>query len=163
MKIKVGDAAPEFSLPDQNGELHSLAETRGSWTLVYFYPKDDTPGCTKEACSIGELFPAFEKIDAKVFGISVDPVKSHKKFAEKYELPFTLLSDEKKEVVDSYGVWQEKQMMGRTFMGTVRTSFLLDPRGTVAKVYEKVKPELHAEEVLADIKAFQKAVKDRFH
>ena len=162
MKIKVGDAAPEFSLPDQNGDLHSLAETRRSWTLVYFYPKDDTPGCTKEACSIGELFPAFEKLDAKVFGISVDPVKSHKKFAEKYKLPFTILSDEKKEVVEKYGVWREKKMMGREFMGTVRTSFLLDPRGTVAKVYEGVKPEVHAEEVLADIKGFQKAIKDKF-
>ena len=162
MKIKVGEAAPEFSLPDQDGEMHSLAEARGSWTLVYFYPKDDTPGCTKEACSIGELFPAFEKLDAKVFGISVDPVKSHKKFAEKYQLPFTILSDEKKEVVEKYGVWQRKKMMGRDFMGTVRTSFLLDPRGTVAKVYENVKPEVHAEEVLADIKTYQKAIKDKF-
>lgn len=162
MKIKVGDSAPEFSLPDQDGEIHSLSETLGSWTLIYFYPKDDTPGCTKEACSIGELFPAFEKIDAKVFGISVDPVKSHKKFANKYKLPFTLLSDEKKETVEKYGVWQNKKMMGREYMGTVRTSFLLDPRGAVAKIYEGVKPEEHAEEVLADIKAFQKAVREKF-
>ncbi len=162
MKIKVGDPAPEFSLPDQSGELHSLAETRGSWTLIYFYPKDDTPGCTKEACFVGEAFPAFEKLQTYVFGISADSVKSHKKFSDKFKLPFPILSDEAKNTLEAYGVWQQKKMMGREFMGTVRTSFLLDPRGTVAKIYEKVKPEVHAEEVLEDIKTYQKAIKEKF-
>ncbi len=149
---KVGIKAPGFKLSDQNGEMHSLAEAKGSWVLVYFYPKDDTPGCTKEACSIGELYPDFQKLDAVVFGISVDSVKSHKKFEEKYSLPFTLLSDEKKEVVNAYGVWALKKMMGREYMGVVRTSFLIDPSGKIAKVYEKVKPEVHVEEVLRDLK-----------
>ncbi len=152
----VGKPAPDFSLPDQEGKTHSLAHHRGEWILLYFYPKDDTGGCTKEACSIGAVYPSFQKLKVKVFGVSVDPVKSHKKFAEKYKLPFTLLSDEKKEVVNLYGVWQLKKMMGREYMGTVRTSFLIDPEGNIAKVYEKVNPELHAEQVLADLGALQK-------
>src|SRR5258708_4577149 len=133
MKIKIGDKAPEFSLPDQEGNMHSLSGSLGQWVLIYFYPKDDTPGCTKEACSIGQAYPAFEKLKAKVFGISVDPVKSHKKFAEKYDLPFTILADEKKETVEAYGVWANKKFMGREYMGTMRTSFLIDPKGKVAK------------------------------
>ena len=119
--------------------------------MVYFYPKDDTPGCTKEACAIRDDIPRFDKLKVKVLGISVDSVKSHKKFAEKYKLPFTLLSDEKKEVVKKYGVWQKKKFMGREYMGTLRTSFLIDPAGKIAKIYESVKPEVHAEEVLKDL------------
>jgi thioredoxin-dependent peroxiredoxin len=120
--------------------------------LLYFYPKDDTPGCTKQACMIRDSFPAFKKLKIQVFGVSVDSVKKHAKFAEKYELPFTLLSDEEKKVVGMYDVWQKKKFMGREYMGTMRTSFLIDPEGKIAKVYEGVKPEIHAEEVLADLK-----------
>lgn len=147
----VGQQAPEFTLPDQDGVEHSLPEYRGKWVLLYFYPKDDTPGCTIEACTIRDQFKDFKKIDAVVLGVSTDSVASHKKFALAYELPFTLLADENKEVVGQYGVFGEKKFMGRTYMGTSRTSFLIDPSGKIAKVYEKVKPELHAAQVLADL------------
>lgn len=150
--LAVGTIAPDFSLPDQNGEIHSLADYRGRYTLVYFYPKDDTPGCTKEACAIRDAWPEFEKIGAAVLGISTDPVASHKKFEAKYELPFTLLSDASKEVVNVYGVWGIKKFMGRTYEGTHRVSFLINPEGVIQKVYDPVKPEVHADEVLADIK-----------
>jgi peroxiredoxin Q/BCP len=123
---------------------------------VYFYPKDDTPGCTKQACAIRDNFPEFKKLGITVFGISVDGEKSHKKFEEKYELPFTLLADTEHAVVDAYGVWGTKKFMGREYKGTLRTSFLINPEGVIAKVYENVKPEVHAEEVLADVAAFQK-------
>jgi peroxiredoxin Q/BCP len=152
---KASENAPEFTLPDQDGVEHALSSYRGKWVLLYFYPKDDTPGCTIEACTIRDQFKDFQKIDAVVLGVSTDSVKSHKKFAIAYELPFTLLADEHKEVVGSYGVFGEKKMMGRTYMGTHRTSFLINPEGKIAKVYEKVKPELHAAEVLADLKQFQ--------
>lgn len=149
-----GSEAPDFVLPDQEGKSHRLSEYRGRWVLLYFYPKDDTPGCTKEACMIRDAFPRFEGIHAHVFGVSKDSVESHKKFAEKYNLPFPLLADEDVMVNKLYGVWQEKKMMGKIYMGTLRTSFLIDPEGTIRKVYPKVKPEVHAEEVLADLKEF---------
>ena len=149
--------APRFSLPDQNGRIHALADERGQWVLLYFYPKDDTPGCTKEACAIRDSFPDFKKLKIAVFGISIDSVASHKKFEQKYELPFTLLSDDKKEIVKKYGVWGRKKFMGRSYEGTLRTSFLIDPDGRIAKVYEDVNPVLHAEEVLADLRSFLKA------
>ena len=151
MTLSPGNAAPGFSLADQNGNVHTLAQYTGKWVLVYFYPRDDTPGCTKEACALRDNFPEFEKLDIVVVGISTDSVKSHDKFAKKYELPFTLLADESKEVVESYGVWGPKKFMGREFLGTHRTSFLIDPDGKVAKVYEKVKPDAHAAHVLADL------------
>lgn len=151
MKLKIGQSAPNFTLPDQNGKDHKLSDYKGSWVLVYFYPKDDTPGCTKEACSIRDNFPKFKKSKAIVLGVSVDSVKSHAKFAEKYDLPFILLSDEDKKVVKKYGVWAKKKFMGKEYMGTVRTSFLIDPAGKIAKIYEKVNPETHAEEVLKDL------------
>lgn len=151
MKLKVGQLAPDFALPDQDGKKHALSDYRGKWALLYFYPKDDTPGCTKEACDIRDTFPRFGKLKAVVFGVSVDSVKSHKKFAEKYKLPFILLADENKKVVEQYGVWAKKKFMGREYMGTFRTSFLIDPKGKIAKIYENVKPEGHAEEVLADL------------
>ncbi len=132
--------------------MHTLKEYQGEWLLLYFYPKDDTPGCTIEACTIRDQFQDFKKIGAKVIGISTDSVQSHKKFADAYELPFTLLADENKEVVGEYGVFGEKKFMGRTYMGTTRASFLIDPKGKVAKVYEKVKPATHAAEVIADLK-----------
>lgn len=151
---KVGTRAPLFTLEDEEGKKHTLGSYQGKWVLVYFYPKDDTSGCTKEACAIRDSYPAFKKLDAVVFGISADSVTSHKKFAEKYELPFTLLSDPKKKTIRAYGVWQKKTFMGKKYMGIVRTSFLIDPMGVVKKVYEKVKPDLHAEEVLRDLKEF---------
>jgi peroxiredoxin Q/BCP len=144
--------APDFTLPDQEGREHTLSHHRGAWVLLYFYPKDDTPGCTKQACVIRDAFPDLSKLGAKVFGISVDSVASHKKFAEKYELPFTLLADADKKVVAMYGVWGKKKFIGREYDGTMRTSFLIDPDGKIAKIYENVKPEKHAEEVLADLK-----------
>ncbi len=155
MKIRLNTFAPDFSLSDQEGKIHNLSQYKGQWILLYFYPKDDTPGCTKEACAIRDNFPAFKKLKIQVFGISVDSVKSHKKFAEKYELPFTLLADENKAVVKKYGVWAKKKFMGRKYMGTLRTSFLINPQGKIAKIYETVKPEIHAEEVLADLRVLQ--------
>ena len=155
-ELKVGAKAPAFELPDQEGKIHSLKDCAGKWVLLYFYPKDDTPGCTKEACMIRDNFPEFKKLKVSVFGVSTDSVKSHGKFAEKYDLPFILLSDEKKELVEKYGVWQKKKFMGREYMGTLRTSFLIDPLQKIAKIYESVKPESHAEEVLKDLKSFKK-------
>ncbi len=152
----VGEVAPAFSLPDQDGKTHALKDYKGSWLLLYFYPKDDTPGCTIEACTIRDQLKDFTKIGAKVIGISTDSVRSHKKFADAYELPFTLLADEHKEMVGEYGVFGEKKFMGRTYMGTKRTSFLVEPKGKIAKVYEKVKPLTHAAEVIADLKVLSK-------
>ncbi len=147
--------APDFTLEDQNGVSHTLSELKGKWVLIYFYPKDDTPGCTKQACAIRDSWAEFEKQNCTVLGISTDTGKSHKKFEEKYTLPFTLLADIEKNVVEAYGVWAPKKFMGREFLGTLRTSFLITPQGTIAKVYEKVKPETHAEMVLADLALLQ--------
>lgn len=147
----VGKAAPDFKLPDQNGDMHSLKQYRGQWVVLYFYPKDDTPGCTVEACSFRDNFSALKKLDAAVLGVSTDPAKKHAKFAEKYELPFTLLADEEKKVVGLYGVWGKKKFMGREYMGTNRVSFLIDPKGKIAKKYDPVKPAEHVAEVLADM------------
>lgn len=152
MKLKAGDKAPSFTLPDQDGKNRKLSEYRGQWVLLYFYPKDDTPGCTKEACTIRDNFTAFKKLKIAVLGVSADSVIKHKKFADKYDLPFTLLSDEEKGMLNEYGVWGKKKFMGREYMGINRQSFLIDPSGKIAKVYEKVKPTDHADEVLADLK-----------
>ena len=152
MKLKIGDQAPDFSALDQNGKNHTLKEQKRKWVLLYFYPKDDTPGCTVEACTIRDNYASFQKMGITVFGVSVDSVKSHKKFEDKFELPFTLLSDESKEIVTVYGVWGKKKFMGREYMGTNRWSFLIDDKGKIAKIYEEVKPKDHAEEVLADTK-----------
>ena len=149
--LKIGSKAPDFNLPDQSGKQHKLSDYHGQWVLVYFYPKDDTPGCTKEACSIRDNFPDFQKLNIKVFGISVDSIKSHGKFALKYELPFTLLADEEKKTVGDYGVWGDKKFMGHSYSGTSRSSFLINPDGKIAKIYEKVKPDNHAQEVLQDV------------
>ena len=155
LKLKEGDLAPDFELPDQNGETHSLSRHRGEWILLYFYPKDDTPGCTKEACGIRDAYADFKENKIKVFGVSVDSVESHGKFAEKYALPFTLLSDADKKAVNEYGVYGKKKFMGREYQGTLRTSFLIDPEGRIAKIYEDVKPEAHAEEILRDFRALK--------
>jgi peroxiredoxin Q/BCP len=153
--LKQNDSAPDFTLTDQNGGSHTLSALRGKWVLLYFYPKDDTPGCTKQACAIRDNYPAFEKLGIVVFGISTDSEASHQKFAEKYDLPFILLADPKKEVVELYGVFGKKKFMGKEFLGVSRTSFLVAPDGTIAKIYENVKPEAHADEVLSDMKAIK--------
>lgn len=148
---QAGQPAPEFELPNQIGEVLRLKDLRGTWVLVYFYPKDDTPGCTKEACGLRDGFAEFRKAGMKIIGISVDAIASHRKFVRKYDLPFDLLSDEKKEVVKSYGVWGRKSFLGKEFLGTHRVSFLIDPNGKIVKVYPKVNPEGHAAEVLKDL------------
>lgn len=148
----VGAKAPTFTLPDQLGHEHSLSDYQGQWVVLYFYPKDDTPGCTKEACSFRDNLPKFNQMDAAVFGVSADPVKAHAKFVDKYSLTFTLLSDVDKTVVRAYGAWGKKKFLGREYMGTRRISFLIDPKGKIAKVYENVKPETHAKEVLEDLR-----------
>lgn len=153
MALHAGDIAPDFTLSDQHNQPHALSAYRGKWVLLYFYPKDDTPGCTKEACAFRDHFSAFQQLDLPVFGISVDSVKSHDKFVKKYDLPLTLLADENKEVVRLYGVWEKKMRCGRESEGTNRWSFLIAPDGTIAKIYEKVKPEQHAEDVLRDVAA----------
>lgn len=155
MNLTIGSKAPDFILPDQNGNKHKLSQYKGQWVLLYFYPKDDTTGCTTEACALRDSFPKFKK-GAVILGVSVDSVASHKKFAEKYQLPFTLLADEQKTVVNKYGVWAEKSMYGHKYMGTLRNSFLINPQGKIAKIYEKVKPAEHANQVLADLKILNK-------
>lgn len=153
--LKVGSTAPDFSLPDQTGALHTIQQYRGQWVLLYFYPADDTPGCTTEACSIRDNLPRFSDKDLTVLGVSADTVASHAKFANKYGLPFTLLSDENTAMQQQYGVWRPKKLFGKEFLGTVRASYLIDPRGRIVKVYPKVKPETHVTEVLLDLAALQ--------
>lgn len=154
--LKLKSKAPAFTLPDQEGKEHSLKDYLGKWVVLYFYPKDDTPGCTAEACSFRDNFSRLKRAGVVVLGVSVDPVKKHKKFVEKYSLPLTLLSDEGKVVVEKYGVWGKKKFMGREYLGTLRTTFLIDPAGKIAKIYENVNPDEHAEEILADVKARKK-------
>jgi peroxiredoxin Q/BCP len=151
---KVGKKAPHFSLNDQDGKKHELKDYAGSWLLIYFYPKDHTPGCTAEACAVRDIFPSFGKMDAKVLGVSPDSEAKHKKFKADYNLPFPLLADVDKKMVAAYGVWQTKKFLGKEYMGVLRTSFLISPEGKIAKVYEKVKPLTHASEVVADLKKF---------
>jgi peroxiredoxin Q/BCP len=145
---KAGDKAPEFSLPDQSGKIHKLADYHGKKVVLYFYPKDDTPGCTKEACSFRDSFDEFKKAGIEVLGVSVDDESSHTKFAEKYDLPFTLLADKDKKIVENYGVWGEKEMYGKKYKGTSRVTFLIGGDGKIVKVFDKVKPDEHAKEVL---------------
>jgi peroxiredoxin Q/BCP len=142
----------DFSLPDQNGKVHKLSSYKGNWVLLYFYPKDDTPGCTKEACGFRDSLNELKKHNVVVLGVSADSVSSHQKFSQKYHLNFPLLSDEKKEVIKAYGAFGKKKFMGREFEGILRISFLINPQGEVVKKYDKVKPEIHAKEVLEDIK-----------
>ncbi|MCL9972348.1 MAG: thioredoxin-dependent thiol peroxidase [Candidatus Pacebacteria bacterium] len=151
--LSVGQQAPDFTLPDQDKVVHRLTDYRGKWVLIYFYPKDDTPGCTKEACSLRDDFPTFSKLNAQIFGVSADTVASHKKFAMKYKLPFTLLADPEKGMLKAYGVWGKKKFMGREYEGISRSSYLVDPQGKIVKVYEKVNPLTHADEVRTDLEA----------
>lgn len=156
MLLRVGESAPEFSLKDQYDTSHLLSEFLGEWVLLYFYPKDDTIGCTKEACSIRDNFPHFQSQKVKVIGISADSVQSHLAFSKKHQLPFLLLADERKEIVKQYGVWEEKIFLGKKYMGISRTSYLINPSGVIANIYEKVNPLTHAEEVLKDIRILRK-------
>ena len=148
--------APQFKLADQNGKIHTLADYAGRWLLIYFYPKDSTPGCTQEACALRDSWAEFKKYKARVLGVSADSVKSHKKFQENHELPFPLLADTERTMIRAYGVEKEKSMFGKKYMGISRESFLINPEGKIVKHYEKVKPGIHAEEVLKDLIGFQK-------
>ena len=149
LKLKEGDKAPEFSVATNGGWKISLADYLGKNVILYFYPKDDTPGCTKEACAFRDRFADFKKKGAVILGVSTDTVKSHDKFVEKFKLPCTLLADEDKKIVEAYGVWGEKSFMGRKYMGTHRVTFLIGPDGKIKKIWPTVKPEEHAKEVLA--------------
>ena len=149
LKLKEGDKAPTFTVATSGGGKISLADYLGKNVILYFYRKDDTPGCTKEACAFRDHFADFKKKGAVVFGVSPDPVKSHDKFVEKFKLPFTLLADEDKKIVQAYGVWGEKSFMGRKYLGVYRVTFLIGPDGKIKKIWPTVKPEEHAAEVLA--------------
>jgi len=151
--LEEGKKAPSFALKDQTGELISLDSLKGKNVVLYFYPKDDTSGCTKEACNFRDELPKFSKLDAVILGVSPDSVESHRKFAEKYKLPFSLLSDEKQEVVEKYGVWQEKSMYGKKYMGVVRTTFIINDKGIIKKIFPKVKVDEHNTEVMEALKA----------
>jgi len=149
LKLKEGDVAPKFSVATSGGGKISLADYKGRNVILYFYPRDDTPGCTKEACAFRDHFADFKKKGADVFGVSTDSVKSHDKFVEKFKLPFPLLADEDKKIVEAYGVWGEKSFMGRKYLGIHRVTFLIGPDGRIKKIWPLVKPEEHAAEVLA--------------
>ncbi|ACF13932.1 alkyl hydroperoxide reductase/ Thiol specific antioxidant/ Mal allergen [Chloroherpeton thalassium ATCC 35110] len=149
--LEVGSEAPLFDTIDQDGNPVRLEALRGQKVVLYFYPKDSTPGCTKEACAFRDRFPEFETLQVVVLGVSVDDEKKHKKFAEKYELPFRLLVDTEKKIVQDYKVWGLKKFMGKEYMGTNRVTYLIDENGKIEKVYPKVKPETHAQEILADL------------
>ena len=137
--LEIGKKAPDFKLPDQNGQIHSLSQYAGQKVILYFYPKDNTAGCTKQACGFGERYPQFREKGAVVIGVSKDSVASHKKFEEKYGLPFTLLSDTELEVIKAYDVWKEKKNYGKVSMGVVRTTYLIDEKGIIIKAMDKVK------------------------
>ena len=149
--LEIGTTAPDFTLPDQNGALHSLADYRGQQVILYFYPRDNTAGCTKQACAFGELYPQFREKGAVVLGVSKDSVASHKRFEEKYGLPFTLLSDTEKEVIQAYDVWKEKKNYGKVSMGVVRSTYIINEQGMIEKVMPKVKPDTNAAEILAHL------------
>jgi thioredoxin-dependent peroxiredoxin len=151
----VGDQAPRVALPDESGTVHDLADQHGRWTILYFYPKDDTPGCTVEACEFRDANETIAERGADVWGISPQGTDSKRKFREKFGLPFTLLADEDHEAAEAYGSWVEKQNYGRTYMGTARTTFLVDPEGRIARVWPKVKPEGHAAAVMAALDELQ--------
>ncbi len=146
--LEIGIKAPDFTLPDQNGDMHSLSDYRGRKVILYFYPKDNTSGCTKQACGFSDRYPQFKEKGAVVLGVSKDSVASHKKFEEKYGLPFTLLSDTELEVIKAYDVWKEKKNYGKVSMGVVRTTYLIDEDGCIAKAMDKVKAADNPQEML---------------
>jgi peroxiredoxin Q/BCP len=149
IKLREGDYAPSFTVLTNGGGKISLADFKGQNVILYFYPKDDTPGCTKEACNFRDGFEEFKKRGAIILGVSPDTVKKHDKFVEKFTLPFPLLADDEKKIAQAYGVWGEKMFMGRKYMGVHRVTFLIGPDGKIKKIWPKVKPEEHAQEVLA--------------
>jgi len=149
MSVEEGKKAPDFSAATDGGKKLKLSDLRGKPVVLYFYPKDDTPGCTKEACSFRDSFAKFKKRGIEVLGVSLDSEAKHKKFAQKYDLPFRLLADTDRAIVEGYGTYGEKKFMGRTYMGIHRMTFLIDEKGKIKKIFSKVKPEDHAEEVLA--------------
>ncbi len=149
--LEIGTKAPDFTLPDQNGEMRSLKDFRGQKVILYFYPKDMTSGCTKQACSFGDLYPHFREKGAVVLGVSKDPVASHKKFEEKYGLPFILLSDTEREVIEAYDVWKEKKNYGKVSMGVLRTTYLIDEEGTIIKGFDKVKAADNPAQMLKEL------------
>lgn len=153
MAVEVGSPAPDFTMPTDGGGSVTLSSLKGRPVVLYFYPKDDTSGCTAEACGFGESLPHFEKVDATIIGVSKDSVASHDKFKKKYNLPFTLASDADSDVCERYGVWVEKNMYGRTYFGIERATFLIDKDGQVAKVWRKVKVPGHVDAVLAAVQA----------
>ncbi len=154
--LDIGKPAPSFTLLDQNEQERSLTEFKGKWVVLYFYPKDDTPGCTKEACMIAEVYGEFASLGAVVLGVSADSPASHRTFIEKYKLPFTLLSDPKTEMIKSYGAWKRKLLFGRKFLGIQRMTYLIDTEGNVARVYPNVDPASHALQLLNDLKSLMK-------
>ncbi|MCR4608739.1 MAG: thioredoxin-dependent thiol peroxidase [Eubacterium sp.] len=149
--LEIGSKAPDFELPDQNGVVHKLSEYKGKKVVLYFYPKDSTPGCTKQACNFGELMPQFTEKGAVIIGVSKDSVASHKKFEEKYGLPFTLLSDTERVVIESYDVWKEKKNYGKVSMGVVRTTYLIDEEGIIIKAFGNVKAADNPAQMLGEI------------
>ena len=149
--LEVGTKAPDFTLSDQNGNMHSLSEYRGKKVILYFYPKDNTAGCTKQACGFAERYPQFTEKGAVVLGVSKDSVASHKKFEEKYGLPFTILSDPELVAIQAYDVWQEKKNYGKTYMGVVRSTYLIDENGKIVKAFEKVKAADNPEQMLGEL------------
>ena len=146
--LETGTKAPDFALPDQNGDIHTLEEYRGKKIILYFYPKDNTAGCTKQACGFAERYPQFLEKGAVVLGVSKDSVKSHKNFETKYELPFTLLSDPERQVIEAYDVWKEKKNYGKVSMGVVRTTYLIDENGIIVKAMDKVKAADNPQQML---------------
>ena len=149
--LEIGTKAPDFTLPDENGTLHTLEEYRGKKVILYFYPKDNTPGCTKQACGFSEMYPMFLEKGAVVLGVSKDSVASHKKFKEKYNLAFTLLSDSELSVIQAYDVWKEKKNYGKVSMGVVRTTYLIDEEGVIVKAYDKVKAAEDAAKMIGEV------------
>ena len=149
--LEIGTVAPDFSLPDQNGTTHSLSDYRGKKVILYFYPKDNTAGCTKQACNFKELMPQFREKGAVILGVSKDSVASHKRFEEKDGLPFTLLSDEEKTVLQAYDVWKEKKNYGKVSMGVVRTTYLIDENGVIARAFDKVKAADNPMQMLGEL------------
>lgn len=150
--LEAGMKAPDFTLPDKDGREVSLGDFKGKKVVLYFYPRDNTPGCSRQACAFAAAFEDFKKLDVAVIGVSKDSTASHVKFAEKYSLPFVLLSDTERKAIESYGVWQEKKTCGKVSMGVVRTTFIIDENGVVLKVMPKVKPDTNAAEILAYLK-----------
>jgi peroxiredoxin Q/BCP len=149
MPLTAGVAAPDFALPDETGTIRRLGDFAGKYLILYFYPEDDTPGCTKEACNFRDDYSAYERVGVTILGVSPDSPGSHAKFRSKYALPFSLLADEGHRLCDTYGVWGKKRNFGREYMGVLRTTFVIDPEGQIARVFESVKPAEHSAELLA--------------